>query len=173
MLFRSLSRCTFSSHSPQSLPGLGVGYGFGPCQAESDPCSHSRRRWPVDLPAWDDMLVPALCFSTQFSLSGTQIQACHMLWRTGKGQHPLLSISRCHSVSIQPCLVPCPWPPWMTSWSPPNVLCVFEPQNFVMGACSVGLLPPVPSHSHPSPSCQTLQVLYLPGQRLGGPSILP
>lgn len=138
------------------------GYGFGPCRAESGPCSHPRRRWPVDLPDWDDMLVPALCFSTQLSLSGTQMEACHMLWRTGKCQHPLLSISRGHSVSI-PALSPA------VSWAtlddlqvPPNVLCVFDPQNFVTGARSVGLLPlSPPTHTPPQPAklyrCSTFQ----------------
>ena len=53
---------------------------------------------------------------------------------------------------------------------PPNALCVFE---LCAGAHSMGLLPSAPSHSHPSPSCQTLQVQYLPGQRLCGASILP
>lgn len=110
------------------------------------------------MPDWDDMLVLALCFSTQLSLSGTQMEACHMLQRTGKCQHPLLSISRGHSVSIA-ALSPAVSPATLDDLQvPPNILCVFEPQNFVTGARSVGLLPPVPSHSHPSPSCQTLQV---------------
>lgn len=151
-------------------PELG---GLGPWQAESNPCSYPRRRWPVDLPAWDNMLVPALCFSTQLSLSGTQIQACHMLWRTGKGQHPLLSISRGHSVSI-PALSRAMSPATLDDLKvPPKCsVCVWASELYD-GCSSVGLLPSVPSHSHPLPSCQTLQVQYLPGQRLCGPSILP
>lgn len=62
----------------------------------------------------------------------------------------------------QPCLVPCPRPPWMTSRSPPNVLCVFEPQNFVMGARPWGCCPLSPPIHTPCPPaklcrCSTFQ----------------
>lgn len=46
-------------HSVLTAPELGrlAGYGFGPCQAQRATRAHTwGGRWPIDLPAWDDML---------------------------------------------------------------------------------------------------------------------
>ena len=78
------------------------------------------------------------------------------------------------SFCLHPSLVSCRvlghpgWPP-----GPPKCsVCVWSSE--LCDGCSFrGVAAPVPSHSHPSPARQTLQVQYLPGQRLCGPSILP
>ena len=78
------------------------------------------------------------------------------------------------SFCLHPSLVSCRvlghpgWPP-----GPPKCsVCVWV-SELCYGCSFRRVAAPVPSHSHPSPSRQTLQVQYLPGQRLCGPSILP
>lgn len=109
---------------PPELGGL-AGYGFGPCQAESNPCSHLRRRWPVDLPAWDDMLVPALCFSTQLSFQNTDRSLSRAIEDRQRSAPSAQHIQR--SFCLHPSLVSCVSPATLDDLKvPPDALCVFE-----------------------------------------------